>query len=150
MMQDDEQPTTRVWAACLAIVLVLLTILALAFAWSIRRAAGAAPVPTTTTTTTVPPTTISLPPVAPASEPAVRMSLPPTTTTVPFDCASYVNSLTYEWMNLSPVHDAYRVTAQCLGWPLETIDKWEDFIVEDVIRNESGGCWNLRRRVSES
>ena len=87
----------------------------------------------------------SLPTAAVATAPAVRVT---TTTEAPFDCASYVNSLPYEWRASGPMpdtlHDAYRVTAQCIGWSLETIDDWEAFVVEDIIANESGGCWNLK------
>lgn len=140
-MHDDGPPTRRMWVTCLAIAIVLAMLVGLWFVWSVQHALSMPPAPTTSTTTT---TTLPLELPAVATAPAVRVSIP-TLEAPAFDCARYVNALQYEWQNLTPVHDAYRVTAKCLGWPTETIDRWEHFIVEDVIRNESGGCWNLRR-----
>lgn len=121
---------------CAAIILTLLAFIVLAL--GIHRAPLPSPVPLPAETTSS-----WVLPLAVATEPAVRVST--TVVRAPFDCATYVNALPYEWMNLVPVHAAYRVTARCLGWSMKTVDRWENFIVEDVIRNESGGCWNLRR-----
>ena len=56
-----------------------------------------------------------------------------------------VNLQPYSFNDLAPVDVAYRIVAQHRGWTPATIDLWQAFIVGDVIRKESGGCWNLRR-----
>lgn len=77
--------------------------------------------------------------------PAIRIEPPtPPTTIIPFDPVAYVNSLPYEWGNVEPAREAYHVVAASLGWTQPTISRWEAFLVDDVIRKESGGCWNLK------
>jgi hypothetical protein len=56
---------------------------------------------------------------------------------------SYVNSLPYSYRDMDPVREAYRIVASYKGWTPDQISRWEAFIVDDVIRKESGGCWNV-------
>lgn len=152
----DGPPTeTQRRVAFAAIVVTFLLVVAFITWASLHAVSGAAPpdtMPAPTSSWQLPdvvttaPVLPSITEAATATEPARRVTTTTTTTTtaVPFDCERYVDALAYEYHNLAPVHDAYRVTAQCLGWPLEVVDRWETFIVDDVIDGESGGCWNLR------
>jgi hypothetical protein len=51
----------------------------------------------------------------------------------------------YFYNDMEPVRYAYRAVASHeLGWSPAIIAAWEPFIVDDVIRKESGGCWMIR------
>ncbi len=81
-------------------------------------------------------------------EQADRMNPPVTVPENPCDASRrFVDSLPYEWGNLQPVHQAYRSVAACLGWSPAVTNRWEQFLVEDVIKEESGGCWNVLRKA---
>lgn len=82
--------------------------------------------------------------------PAVRLNPPAPTVPAPPTCdqtAAMVNGLSYTWGQLEPVRTNYRAVAQyCMGWTPDQIARWEAFIVDDVIKEESGGCWNVFRK----
>jgi hypothetical protein len=37
------------------------------------------------------------------------------------------------------------VASHCLGWTPAQVARWEFFVVDDVIKEESGWCWNVLR-----
>lgn len=145
----SDTPRVMTWFGLIVVGVVLLIIFGCGVAPPPAPAATLPPV----TFVTVPPSTapvtseISAPADAPPMA-AFRVDPPTTVPPDPCDVAQWtVNALPYEWLNLGPVHTAYRLVAMnCLGWDQATTDKWEAFIVDDVIRKESGGCWNLLRK----
>jgi hypothetical protein len=58
-----------------------------------------------------------------------------------------VNAQPYSYGDLGPVEVAYRTVARHRGWSEATIEAWLPFIVHDVVKGESGGCYNVRRGV---
>lgn len=58
-----------------------------------------------------------------------------------------VNTQPYSYQDLGPVNIAYEVVARYRGWSEATIGAWRDFLVNDVIAKESGGCYNVRGGV---
>lgn len=88
-------------------------------------------------------------PVEGPYQPADRLTPPPPVTAPVDPCVAaqqLADGLVYTWGNLDPVRTAYRAVAGgCMGWTPAQITRWEAFIVDDVIKEESGGCWNVLR-----
>lgn len=55
-----------------------------------------------------------------------------------------VNTAPYSYDSYEPVHQAFTTVATWRGWTPEEIEAWRPFIVDDLIRNESHGCYNVR------
>lgn len=64
--------------------------------------------------------------------------------TPPPNVVEAVNSATYSYGDAAPALAAYRQVAAHRGWTPASIAAWEPF-VSDVMRGESGYCYNLRR-----
>lgn len=146
---DDDPPPTRGQAIAAGVaLLVSLGLVVAFFVFAIDRAFSATPAPTYAPTSVLPPPEPPIEITAPASASATALRVSPPTTEperiATFDCGAAVNAISYEWMNLEPARAAYRITAGCMGWPADITHAWEAFIVDDVIRHESGGCPNLR------
>jgi hypothetical protein len=62
----------------------------------------------------------------------------------PANNASVVNAMAYSYGDQEPAIAAFRLVAADRGWTPAAIDAWEPF-ADDVMRGESGYCWNLRR-----
>lgn len=55
-----------------------------------------------------------------------------------------VNSFTYTYKVGDAAMQAYRLVAADRGWSPAQISSWE-IAIDDIMRKESGYCWNLRR-----
>jgi hypothetical protein len=49
------------------------------------------------------------------------------------------------WYDLTAARQTYRAVTCARGWTPDRTAAWEQFVVDDVIQGESGGCWNIRR-----
>jgi hypothetical protein len=76
-------------------------------------------------------------PVAHAEHPDVSLAMGA-------NIVDVVNDLPYSYRDMTPVLWAYRAVTEERGWAQEDIDAFENFVVNDVIYGESGGCPNVR------
>lgn len=54
-----------------------------------------------------------------------------------------VNTQEYTYGDMTPVHYAYTAVAEWRGWTSEQIEHRRDWLVNNVVMLESGGCWMI-------
>lgn len=122
-----------------------LSVLLLAFVGTaIADAPTSAPAPSTTSTSSTTSTTTSTTSTTTTST---------TTTTLPdpaqllAEDKARINGLVYSYGDPAPALAAFVAVTTWRGWSAESIEAWTPFVT-DVMRRESGYCYNLRRGAS--